>query len=87
MNRRFELISIMLFALDVGVGGGVTSSRADEAAIEVGVGDLRGEILSLFAPQGAVATEMNPITKAPRRPRLRLLPRRPLRTGRATTRR
>ena len=51
----------MLFALAAGVvGGGVTSSRADEAGIEVGIGDLRGEILSLFAPPGAVATETNP---------------------------
>ena len=42
------------------VGSGITSSRADEAGIEVGVGDLRGEILSLFAPLGAIATETNP---------------------------
>jgi alcohol dehydrogenase (cytochrome c) len=43
------------------VGGGVTSPRADEfTSIEVGVGDLRGEILSLFAPAGAIATETNP---------------------------
>ena len=42
------------------VGGGVTSSLADEAGVEVDLGDLRGEILSLFAPSGAVATETNP---------------------------
>jgi len=43
------------------VGGGVTSSLADEMTpVEVGVGELRGEILSLFAPRGAVATETNP---------------------------
>ena len=61
MNRRFEIIGIVLFALGAAaVGGGVTSSLADEAGIEVGVGDLRGEILSLFAPPGAVATETNP---------------------------
>src|SRR6516165_974968 len=43
------------------VGGGVTSPRADEfTRIEVGVGDLRGEVLSLFARRGAVATETNP---------------------------
>jgi alcohol dehydrogenase (cytochrome c) len=58
MNRRLKLSSIALFAL--GVGGGVTSSRADMAGIEVDVGDLRGEILSLFAPPGAVALETNP---------------------------
>jgi alcohol dehydrogenase (cytochrome c) len=65
MNRRLKLISIMLFALDAGVvGGGVTSSRADEfTRIEVGVGELRGEILSLFAPAGAIATETNPSYK------------------------
>ena len=62
MNRRLELLSIVLFALSAGVlGGGVTSSGADEfTRIEVGVGDLRGEILSLFAPLGAIATETNP---------------------------
>ena len=61
MNRRLELFSLVLFALNAGVvGGGVTSSLADEAGIEVDVGDLRGEILSLFAPPGAVATETNP---------------------------
>ena len=60
MNRRLELLSIVLFALDAGVVGGITPSRADEAGIEVDVGDLRGEILSLFAPPGAIATETNP---------------------------
>jgi alcohol dehydrogenase (cytochrome c) len=61
MNRRIELFSIVLFALIAGVvGGGVTSSRADEAGVEARVGELRGEILSLFAPAGAVATETNP---------------------------
>ena len=61
MNRRLELFSIVLFALDAGmVGGGVTSALADEAEVEVGIGELRGEILSLFAPPGAVATETNP---------------------------
>src|ERR1700752_927388 len=61
MNRRLELFSIVLFALNAGVvGGGVTSSLADEAGAEARVGELRGEILSLFAPAGAVATETNP---------------------------
>jgi alcohol dehydrogenase (cytochrome c) len=62
MNRRLELIGIMLLALDAGVvGGGAASSRPDEfTRIEVGVGELRGEILSLFAPPGAIATETNP---------------------------
>jgi alcohol dehydrogenase (cytochrome c) len=61
MNRRLELFSIVLFALNAGVvGGGFTSSLADEAGIEARVGELRGEILSLLAPAGAVATETNP---------------------------
>src|SRR5499426_2209172 len=60
MNRRLGLIGIVVFALDAGVvGGGVTSSLADEAGIEARVGELRGAILSLFAPAGAVATETN----------------------------
>jgi hypothetical protein len=57
MNRRLKLSSIVLFALGAGA---VTSSRADVAGIEVDVGDLRGEILSLFAPLGALATENEP---------------------------
>src|SRR5215471_18341816 len=61
MNRRLGLISIAVFALDAGiVGGGVTPSLADEAGIEARVGELRGAVLSLFAPVGAVATETNP---------------------------
>ena len=60
MNRRLKLLSIVLFALNAGVVGGVTSSLADESRIRGGVGELRGEILSLFAPRGAVATETNP---------------------------
>ena len=60
MNRKLKLLSIVLFALDAGVVGGITSSLADEAGIEAGLGELRGEILSLFAPPGAVATETNP---------------------------
>src|SRR5208282_5340070 len=60
MNRRLEIIISALVALGAGVVGGITSSLADETGIEVGVGDLRGEILSLFAPAGAVATETNP---------------------------
>src|SRR5246127_4333641 len=61
MNRRRELFSIVLLALNAGiVGGGVTSSLADEAGAEARVGELRGAILSLFAPAGAVATETNP---------------------------
>jgi alcohol dehydrogenase (cytochrome c) len=58
MNRRLKLISIVLF---VGlVGGRITSSLADEAGVEVRVGELRGAVLSLFAPTGVVATETNP---------------------------
>jgi alcohol dehydrogenase (cytochrome c) len=60
MNRRLELLSIALGALGAAAVGGITSSRADLAGIEVDVGDLRGEILSLFAPPGATATETNP---------------------------
>jgi alcohol dehydrogenase (cytochrome c) len=61
MNRRLEVLGIVLFALNAGVVGGITPSLADEiTGIEVDVGDLRGEILSLFAPRGAVATETNP---------------------------
>ena len=61
MNRRFELFSIVLFAVSAGiVGGGVNSSLADEEGIEARVGELRGAIMSLFAPAGAVVTETNP---------------------------
>ena len=61
MYRRFKLLSVGLFALSAGVvGGGVSSTLAAETSIEVGIGDLRGEILSLFAPPGEIATETNP---------------------------
>src|SRR5260221_4388215 len=59
MNRRLELF--VLFALNAGVvGGGVTSSLADEAGVEVGLGELPSAVLSLLAPAAAVATETNP---------------------------
>ena len=58
MNRRLEIILVALGA--AAVGAGVTSSLADEAGVEARVGELRGEILSLLAPAGAVATETNP---------------------------
>ena len=61
MNRGLKLFSSVLFALNVGVvGGGVTSALADEAEVEVGLGELRSAVLSLLAPAGAVATETNP---------------------------
>src|SRR5271168_5080723 len=63
MNRRFETIIVAL-ALAAAAMGGIASSLADETGIEVDVGDLRGEILSLFAPAGAVATERNPDYKS-----------------------
>ena len=87
MSRRLEIIILALVALGAGLVAGITASPADEAGIEVGVGDLRGEILSLFAPPGAVATETNPNYKSDGAPGLLLLPRRPPRTGRATTKR
>jgi alcohol dehydrogenase (cytochrome c) len=62
MNRRLGPVSIVLFAIVV--GGGVTSSLADVAGVEVGIGELRSAVLSLFAPAGAVATETNPNYKA-----------------------
>src|SRR6516162_2419063 len=62
--RHWILIALVAI-IAAAVGGGVTSSRADVfTRIEVGVGELRGEILSLFAPKGAVAIEMNPNYKA-----------------------
>jgi len=61
MNRRLGLVSIVVFALDAGVvGGGVTCALADEAGVETRIGELRGAVLSLLAPVGAVATETNP---------------------------
>ena len=61
INRSLGLASILVLALDAGVvGGGVTSALADEAGVEARVGELRGAILSLFAPAGAIATETNP---------------------------
>jgi len=58
MNRRRGLVSVVVFAGVVGGGG--NPSHADEAGIEARVGELRGAVLSLFAPAGAVATETNP---------------------------
>src|SRR5271163_4107677 len=67
MRKRLTILIGIVAALAVigaGAVGGITSSLADETGIEVGVGDLRGEILSLFAPAGAVATETNPNYKS-----------------------
>src|SRR5438045_8774172 len=70
MNRGLKLFSSVLFALNVGVvGGGVTSALADEAEVEVGLGELRSAVLSLLAPAGAVATETNPTYKDAAAPR------------------
>ena len=69
MSRRLEIIILALVALGAGVVAGITASPADEAGIEVGVGDLRGEILSLFAPPGAVAAETNPNYRSAGAPR------------------
>ena len=55
MNRRLEIIAIALAGLAATTGAGVA-----QTAIEVDVGDLRGEVLSLFGRAGAVATETNP---------------------------
>ena len=60
MGSRLEIIVLALASLGAAAVGGATSSLADEIGIEVDVGDLRGEILSLFAPPGAIATETNP---------------------------
>jgi alcohol dehydrogenase (cytochrome c) len=68
MNRRLELFSIVVFAAVM--GGGVTSSLADEAGVEVDLGELRSAILSLLAPAGAVATETNPNYKGAAAPAL-----------------
>ena len=57
MNCRLK---ITIVALGAAVAGGITPSFADEAGIEVDLGDVRGAVLSLFAPRGAVATETNP---------------------------
>ena len=58
--RNWIIVAIVAVGAPVG-GVGVTSSLADVMTpVEVGVGELRGEILSLFAPPGAVATETNP---------------------------
>src|SRR3984957_8505829 len=58
MNRRLEIIIVALGA--AAMSAGITPSVADEAGVEVGLGELRGAILSLFAPPGAIATETNP---------------------------
>src|SRR5262245_16292740 len=65
MNRKVALVIMALVALGAGVvGGGVSSSLAGETSVEVGIGELRGAILSVFAPRGAVATDANPDYKA-----------------------
>ena len=56
---RHGIRSALVAIIAAVVGGGVTSSLADVAGIEVDIGDLRGEILSLFAPRGEIATETN----------------------------
>jgi alcohol dehydrogenase (cytochrome c) len=57
MNRRLGFVSIAVVALSTSVL--VTSSLGDEAGVEARVGELRGAVMSLLAPAGAVATETN----------------------------
>src|SRR5262245_50736604 len=60
MNRRLGLAGIVVVALSTGfVDGGVTSALADLDEIEARAAELRGAILTLFAPPGVVATETN----------------------------
>jgi hypothetical protein len=86
MSRRLEIIILALVALGTGGVGGITSSLADETGIEVGVGDLRDEVLSLAFPKPATsAAAIRPLnvetsradwilTLALRRPALRRSP-------------
>src|SRR5215472_17461263 len=61
MLMRHWIVIALVAIIGAAAGGRVTSSLADVmTSVEVGVGELRGEILSLFAPPGAVATEANP---------------------------
>ena len=61
MNRKIAVVSMLALPMLAGLpGGGITASFADEAGLESRVGELRGAVLSLFAPPGAVATETNP---------------------------
>ena len=88
MNRRLELLGVVLFALGAALVGGITSSLADEITrVEVGVGELRGEICRCERLRVPLRWKRTQITRAMRRPRLRLLARRPARTGQATTKR
>ena len=64
MKHKLLIAAVALGVTGAAVVGGITSSLADEAAIEAGIGELRGEILSLFAPRGAIATETNPNYKS-----------------------
>jgi alcohol dehydrogenase (cytochrome c) len=88
MNGRLKLFSVALLAASAGVlGEGVSPSLADETGVEVGVGELRSEILSLFAPRGAIATEANPNYKGAAAPAPTAPPSPAAATGRATTKR
>src|SRR5215472_13523104 len=61
VEMRHWIIIALVAIIGPVVGGPVTSSLADEMTpVELGIGELRGEVLSLFAPRGAIATETNP---------------------------
>ena len=60
MNRRFEFLSIVLFALARAWWAESPPRLRTRPELRWVSATLRGEILSLFAPPGAIATETNP---------------------------
>ena len=64
MKYKLLIAAVALGVTGAAVVGGITSALADEAAIEADIGELRGAILSLLGPRGAIATETNPNYKS-----------------------
>ena len=61
MNRRAEIIVVVLVALGAAAAGAaITFLVANKTRVEVAVGETRGELLSLRAPPGTVTIETNP---------------------------
>ncbi|HEY1242431.1 MAG TPA: PQQ-binding-like beta-propeller repeat protein [Bryobacteraceae bacterium] len=62
--KRHWVIYALVAIVAAAVGAGITLYFVGKTRVEVAVGEMRGELLSLRAPPGTLTTETNPAYKA-----------------------